>query len=336
MRSHVIPAAILCVVLSACGSSPQASGSPGTGAPAGALFQAPNAWNNAVDSAQLSSSSSSILSALAAAGGWGTGKIQIDFSMKVLTADGSTPMVAFTPSAGFYTPDCDQGMPFPLPPGGAIEGESGYSCTSGGDCHLLVVHTAKKKLYEMYQATVAGGVLQATCAVVWDLTKSYPADLRGQQCTSTDAAGLPVAALLFTADEVAAGSIDHAIRFILPNARMAQKVYVYPATHAGAPSGAAGLPPYGSRFRLRADYPLASLPSDGARVVARALQKYGMILADGGNIALTAADDAYSQHKWVDVGIDSHSLGALQVGDFEVVDGGPLIPLTYDCVRNGQ
>jgi len=88
------------------------------------------------------------------------------------------------------------------------------------------------------------------------------------------------------------------------------------------------------RFRLRADFPLATLPSDGARVVARAMQRYGMLLSDGGNIALTAASDTYTTHAWSEVGIDSHSLFGIAVGDMEVVDLGPTIPLTYDCVRN--
>jgi serine/threonine-protein kinase len=88
------------------------------------------------------------------------------------------------------------------------------------------------------------------------------------------------------------------------------------------------------RFRLRADYPLATLPTEGARVVARALQKYGMFLSDGGNIALTAASDTYTTHTWSEVGIDSHSMYGIQVTDFEVVELGPTIPLTYDCVRN--
>jgi hypothetical protein len=109
---------------------------------------------------------------------------------------------------------------------------------------------------------------------------------------------------------------------------------VHPASHAGGPQGAAPLPPYGVRFRLRADFPLASLPSDGARTVARAMQRYGMLLADGGNIALTAADDRFTVHKWSDVGIDSHALFGIQVTDMEVVDLGPTVPLTYDCVRN--
>lgn len=46
----------------------------------------------------------------------------------------------------------------------------------------------------------------------------YPDDGRGEQCTSADAAGFPMSTLLFTADEVYAGEINHAIRFILPNA----------------------------------------------------------------------------------------------------------------------
>ena len=75
-------------------------------------------------------------------------------------------------------------------------------------------------------------------AFVWDLNKQYTDVLRGDQCTSADAAGLPIAALLPTADEVAAGSVPHAIRFILPNARMKRQVYVRPATHADAGVGA--------------------------------------------------------------------------------------------------
>jgi serine/threonine-protein kinase len=64
------------------------------------------------------------------------------------------------------------------------------------------------------------------------------------------------------------------------------------------------------------------------------MQKYGMLLADGGNIALTAASDAYTTHTWDEVGMDSHSMFGIEVTDFEVVDLGPTIPLTYDCVRN--
>jgi len=270
---------------------------------------------------------------LADNGGWGTGAVQIDFSIDVLSADASTPFLAFTPTGDFYTPDCDD-VPFPVPSGGAVEGEQGYSCTQGGDCHLLVVDAPGAKLYEMWRADITGGVFSGGCVAVWDLGRTYPANLRGDGCTSADAGGFPIAAMLFTADEVAAGEIPHAIRFILPNERIRAGTYVHPGSHTtGSTSGGDDAPPYGVRLRLRADFPLSSLPSDGARVVARAMQQYGLFLADGGNIALTAANDAFTQNKWADVAVDSHALSAIQVTDMEVVDMGEPMTNT-DCVRN--
>jgi len=298
------------------------------------LFEAPNPWNEVIESAPASPQSDAILGALEEAGGWGAGAFRIDFSIHVLGAGASTPRMTFAELPGYYRPDCDPSFPFPVPAGGAIEGQDGYSCNaSSEDCHLIVVERDEKRLYELYGASIADGELSGRCGVAWDLTRAYPSELRGEQCTSADAAGLPIAALLFTADEVAAGEIPHAIRFILPNPRMRAGAYVRPATHAGAPSGNANLPPYGARFRLRADYPVDSLPDVNARVVARALQTYGMILADGGNIALTAASDRFTTHTWNELGIDSYSLAALAVSDFEVLDFGTPIDLTYDCVR---
>ena len=133
---------------------------------------------------------------------------------------------------------------------------------------------------------------------------------------------------------MAQGAIDHAIRFILPNARIRKGEYVHPATHGTrAASGPPGAPPYGARLRLRADYDLGRLPNPGARVVARAMQKHGMLLADGGNIALTARSDRSTRAKWAGL-VGPRDLDVLRPADFEMVDGGERIPLTNDCVRN--
>jgi hypothetical protein len=59
-----------------------------------------------------------------------------------------------------------------------------------------------------------------------------------------------------------------------------------------------------------------------------------MFLSDGGNIALTAQNDADTKAKYPELGFDTHSLEGLQVTDFEVLETGKLIPVTYDCVRN--
>jgi hypothetical protein len=62
-------------------------------------------------------------------------------------------------------------------------------------------------------------------------------------------------------------------------------------------------------------------------------QTYGMYHADGGNIALTAQSDRHTAAKW-DGLLGLRDLAALQVEDFDVIDEGPMISLTYDCVRN--
>ena len=290
-------------------------------------------WKRDVTNAPVDPQSSTIIANLAAAGGFGNGRLQIDFSIVVLTADASTPYRTFIPTSDFYTPDCDM-APVPIPAGGAVEGEAGYSCVHDGDCHLIVQDPPTHQLYEMWRADITNNIFHGGCLAIWDLDRVYPASGRGDQCTSADAAGMPMAPLMFTADELQAGVIDHAIRFILPNPRMQAGGYVHPATHAGAPSGS-GMPPYGARLRLRPDYPLSTLPDEGTRIIARAMQKYGMILADGGNIALTAADDRYTAAKWANVlPSGSTGLAAIQVTDFQMIDAGTRIPLTYDCVRN--
>jgi serine/threonine-protein kinase len=169
------------------------------------------------------------------------------------------------------------------------------------------------------------------CLAVWDGAKAYGDTLRGDQCTSADAAGFPIAPLLINADEVAAGHVDHAVRFILPNTRV-QQGFVHPATHGTSTTGGSNAPYYGVHLRLRADYPIDSLPSEGAKVVARAMQKYGMYHADGGNIALTAQSDRHTVAKW-DGLLGALDLQALKVTDFEVIDHGGDIAITGDCAR---
>ncbi|MGZ3443185.1 MAG: hypothetical protein ACXVDD_26875 [Polyangia bacterium] len=306
----------------------------GGGTSGGGLFPSTAPWYTDVTNAPKDTQSDAAIAALQSKGGWGTGKMQIDFSITVMHANASTPMMAFNKTGDWYSPDCDS-TTVPVPPGGAIEGESGYACTGDGDCHLLVIHDTQKKLYEMWRTNISGGTFDGGCLAVWDLTKDYVPHGRGEGCTSADAGGFPMTALLFDADEVAAGAINHAIRFILPNDRIGKGNYVHPATHstnASASTTAPNSPPYGARLRLRADYPVASLPSTGARVVAKAMQKYGMILSDGGNIALTAASDQFSTHKWSGV-LGPRDLGALAVGDFVMVDGGTRVSSSGSCVR---
>ena len=305
-------------------------------------------WNQDVSAPNLKHpQSDQLIGWLQDHGGWGTGSsaFQIDFSMSVLHADASTPTVDMIgyPYDDYYSPDCDDPgtIPFPVPAGGSIEGSNDYSCANDSDdCHLLVV--VGNQLYESYHSNLTSQGLQSQCALRWDLTRVYPPEGRGDQCTSVDAAGFPVTALLFNADEIynaiqTQGDIGHAIRFILPNDEMKAGEYVRPATHAGGPENTDTYAmPYGSRLRLSAGFNINAFSSNEAvRVILRTLKKYGMVLADGGNVPLTAEVDTYTTHKWddADISMDSHSLFGIQASDFEVVATDAPIDLTYDCVR---
>ena len=324
------------------------SGSTGDGAGApsvGGLFEQPEPWTENVAALAKSTRSDLIIAALQSSGGWGGGVLQIDFSIPLFFGDTATPRQTITaPAKGSYCyggPDCDPvPLQMPLPANGNTEGSTTYVCdtsykTNGqGDCHVLVVEQTQKRLYEIYNATKSGSAFTALGAFVWDLTKAYPDNLRGDQCTSADAAGFPIGALLPTADEVAAGAVKHALRFILPNGQMKQLAYVHPATHAGSPSSMdANAPPYGVRFRLRSDFDESSFDA-GEKVILEAMKTYGMLLSDGGQIALTFADDRTTTAKWASLGITPQSFVAIAVDDFEVVDLGDEIALTDDCVRN--
>lgn len=291
-------------------------------------------WTQDVSKAPVDPNSSAIIGWLSSAGGWGHGRMQIDFSLRVLQANADTPTVRVRVNSNGGGPDADKVSSIPLPTGGGIEGESDYKCPNeDSDCHLIVVDRSHGKLYEAYRANLSGSSLTTDGVTVWDLNRVYPPSGRGDQCSSSDAAGFPIAPMLFNADEIASGSINHAIRFILPNPRIRAGVFVRPATHAGAPRGPANAPPYGAHFRLKASFDMSKL-SPAAQVVARAMQKYGMFLSDGGNIALTAQSDTDTQAKYAELGFGPHDLEAIKVTDFEVLELGKPIPLTYDCVRN--
>ena len=324
-------------------------------------FPPGSVWRQNISSAPLHSNSASMISTLQGLGGFGNGRMQIDFSIRVVRATAGVATVPITsiigggPDDAYYSPDCDAlGSAVPVPPGATIEGETGMSCgVFGNDCHYLV--TQGNTLFEVYRGTVAAGSMQSQCLATWQLNVVYPPQGRGEHCTSADAAGFPIAPLLFNADEIQAsltldatgnGDLGHAIRFILPNLRMASdaslggvsgRLYVRPGSHAGGPSGPVGSVPYGARLRLRSDFPLANY-SPAARVILNTFKRYGVVLADGGTVALTAESDLYTTSKWSDHAIAARvfdqtpGASIVLVSDFQVLDTGPRIAETYDCV----
>jgi hypothetical protein len=300
-----------------------------------------------------------MISQLSSGGGWGNGNtFQMDWSIGVIFTNmpaGSVPASSTdTTSAqttnmpfvndGVATPDSDIPTTIPVTTANVTSEGSGFEsgggfASDGGDDHYLVFDNATKRLYEVFQASVSGGQFSSAGSIaIWDPTLQYPANLRGDVCTSADASGALMAPLLATPDEVAAGSIPHALRMILPNARIQNKQYVRPATHGtgGSTWAMTNGVPYGARLRLHSSFSLPGA-SPAAQAFVTALKTYGMILSDGGEIALSVANDDTFHNKWADLLPNgSHELYGIQVTDFDVVapTSGSYIDFTsYTCTR---
>ena len=172
-----------------------------------------------------------------------------------------------------YASESD-GHLYPLPGNVPIEG----GANSSGDRHVIVVDRDTCRDYELFAAYPHNGGKRwsAGSGAIFNLRSDH---LRPAGFTSADAAGLPILPGLALYDEVAHGAIDHALRFTAP---CTAKKYVYPARHEESTCSGASLPPMGLRVRLKRGVNISGLPYQ-ARVVAQALKRYGMILADNGS-----------------------------------------------------
>jgi hypothetical protein len=189
----------------------------------------------------------------------------------------------------------------------------------GSDRHLIVVDRTNGWLYEMFNASRnSDGSWQASNGAKWNLRSN---ERRPDGWTSADAAGLPIFPGLVRYGEVQAGWIGHALRFAV---NRSQQGYVFPASHAaGSCALGSDCPPMGLRVRLKKSVDISGF-STRMQVVLKALQLYGMFVADntGGGTSwwLSGAPDP----RWSDH--EDLSLGQLKGRDFEVVAHGDIEP----------
>jgi len=288
--------------------APGALAAPLPEAPDCPVFPASSVWNKPVDKLPLQKNSAAIVKAIGASlnlhadfgsGLWDGGPIGIP----VTVVDGSQPRF----SVDFlYDEESDPG-PYPIPPDVRIEGGP----DSDGDRHAILVERDSCTLYELFDLWPAW---DAGSGAIWNLRSNA---LRPRGWTSADAAGLPILPGLARYDEVERGVIDHALRFTV---RRSRRAYVYPARHFASSSTSPNLPPMGLRLRLRANFPVASFPPQ-ARVVLRALKRYGMIGADNGSSwYISGVPDP----RWDNDQL--HTLHRVKGSDFRVVNTSKLRP----------
>jgi hypothetical protein len=281
-------------------------------------FSHSSPWNTDISSASVDPNSANIIDYIGSSatlhpdfgsGTYGGQSIGIPYQVAIPHQVIAGPPAMATVNLGVYGDESDPG-PMPIPSNALIEG---YPAPGNGDRHVIVLDGGRCWLYELYNAhKISSSVWSADSTAVWDMTIDPQ---RPYTWTSADAAGLPIFAGLVRYDEVAAGAINHAVRFTVPVTRQA---FTAPASHWASSVTDSNAPAMGARLRLRASFDISSYSPDN-QVILKALKKYGMILADNGSaIYISGAPDS----RWNNS--DLHLLSNLTGADFDVVTTGPV------------
>ena len=327
------------LILSACGASKNGSSSSGgSGGPGGSgggtgnnsaacsavstgqgaslngfrPFTSTSLWNTDISSSAVDPNSDAVIGFIGGSTGlhadFGSGQYQgSNIGIPYVVVNGSQALANVNFTA--YGNESDPG-PMPIPAIAPIEGDPNPGT---GDRHVLVLDNGNCFLYELDSSYPNNdGSWNADSAAVWDMTAD---EQRPWTWTSADAAGLPIFPGLIRYDEVAAGKIQHAIRFTLQHSRAA---FVPPASHWAANSSSTLAAPMGMRLRLKSSFDIASY-SAANQVILAAMKKYGLIMADNGSsMYISGTPDS----RWDNN--DLHNLGQVPASAFEVIPMNPL------------
>ena len=302
------------------------------------VFPADNWWNTDISAAPVDASSAGYI---AFVNNGGTRRLHPDFGGQVSTGsvgiygmpyavvDGNQPKLPVTFGYWGESDGVDangNALPFYPIPAQAIaqphwvEGGSPGNVDerSQGDRHLIVVDCTNRTLYELYNVfyDAAHGKWVAGSGAFFDLKAN---GRRPDGWTSADAAGLAIFPGLVRYDDAwnpAITDIGHAFRVTV----RATNGYVFPASHkAGATAGAL---PMGARLRLKTSVngtdPVLRTTDPNMQKIFRAMQKYGLIVADNGSdMYVTGTFDT----RWNN-GILNPAFALLSASDFDVVQLG--------------
>ena len=324
------------------------------------LFPTNNPWNQDISGAPVAANSASVIAKIG-----GSRKIHPDWGTDSPT-NGTSPLygIPYNVVHGNSTakvnviidnyPGESDLLAVPIPANAVIEGDyqngpnpngPGYTQNANerGDSHLIVWDEDNNIGYELYGAarpadpvlidgtSHTDGKWHAAQESVWHYSTNA---FRALGYTSADAAGLPVLAGLVRPDEGlpiaqgGQGAIQHALRLTLSTS---DGQYIYPASHVT--SGSTGYPPFGARFRLKnttAINNLIATMGPEAQIVARAMQKYGLIFADNGSsMYVTGASAAVNAANGLSLTWNMDDivggLSQLPASDFDLVDLTPAV-----------
>jgi len=260
----------------------------------GPFFSSASPWNTATAaSAPLDPSSPAMITGLLGqVRQYGTGFNTTSWSVPIYTVAASQTAVRVTlDNPNRYLQQAWEAVP--LPPTARP--------AAGTDRQLVVWQPATDTMWEFWHmeiradgwhAEYGGRIVEASENPGYYVTigNETGAGFAEQSWWGATATGLPLAAGLVTAEEVRCGSIDHALALALPRTRQGQ--IAWPAQRGDGKDPSATAIPEGTRLRLDPSLDLATLNMPPfTRMLARAAQRYGLIVRDGaGSVALYGED----------------------------------------------
>lgn len=263
------------------------------------VFPTNNVWNTPVDQLPVAANSDAYVQTLGA-----NSPLHPDYGAtggyQYAVVPGSQPKV---PVSFYYNGDPG---PYPIPPNPPIE--------PGSDHHLFIIDNTNCIDYELFNIQFQpDGTWLAGSGAVFPLNSNA---LRSLSLQAADAAGLPMIPGMIRYDEVAAGAINHALRF---TGTGTANYFIWPARTSASPNSGPQYPPMGQRFRLKASFDISGF-TPNVQVILTALKKYGMILADNGaSWFVSGVEDP----RWNDD--EMHALTQVPGSQFEAVDESSLM-----------
>lgn len=183
----------------------------------------------------------------------------------------------------------------------------------GSDGAMVIVDTATRRVYEMWQAKASGRIWTASFGAVGDL------DGWGWGGAGTGAGASRLGGVIRMA-EVADGLIPHALAIQIDNACGGD--FRAPAVKTDGRSSRPDCIPEGARLRLDPSVNLAALPlTPIERTVGRALQDYGAFVVDQGGAALSVSFELDPQAKGSGIGTTYQRAGLQR--DYDGMSGLP-------------
>ena len=307
------------------------------------LFPADNWWNLDITSAPVDPGSAAFITWIGPARGMhpdlggdvSTGSVQ-NYGFSYAIVDRSQPKLAvqflYSDESDGVDHATDTSFPFYPIPAECIDqahwvegGDPGSVDLRGSsDRHVLIVDEDERDLYELYNVWHDGVQWHAGSGAFFDLDAN---GRRPDGWTSADAAGLAILPGLIRYDEVfGPDPIRHAFRMTL---RASNSYYVFPASHRAGSNASA--PPFGARFRLRADTDLSGFPPECVKIF-EAMKTYGLIFADNGSDMYVSGT---YDNRW-DNGVLNPCFRAITASDFDVVELGWNPPSSPAMLRDAS